>query len=73
MTPTREPPGDGSSDDDIEGFDDFPETYLEDEDYDEFLRKEFDAEGRVKGDPPVGWAIGLAIVLLGLILVYLCL
>jgi len=51
-------------DDDADGFDDFPVTHLEDEDYDEFLAREFDEEGRLRGEPRVAWAIGLAIVLL---------
>jgi len=51
-------------DDDVDGFDDFPETSLEDEDYDDFLAREFDAEGRLRGEPRVAWFIGLAVVLL---------
>ena len=49
---------------DVEGFDDFPDTHLDDEEYGEFLEREFDAEGNLKGEPRVAWAIGLAIVLL---------
>ena len=51
-------------DGDVEGFDDLPETHLEDEDYDEFLAREFDSEGRLAGEPRVAWVIGLAIVLI---------
>ena len=58
-------------DDDIEGFDDFPETSLDDEDYDEFLSREFDREGRTRGEPPVGRYIGLAIVLLAALAIVL--
>ena len=59
------------SDDDIEGFDDFPETSLDDEDYDDYLAREFDREGRVRGEPPVGWFIGLAVVLLAALAIVL--
>ena len=58
-------------DDEGEGFDDFPETSLEDEDYDEFLAREFDAEGRLRGEPRVAWFIGLAIVLLAALAILL--
>ena len=66
MTPPAVP-----DDDDIDGFDDFPETYLEDDDYDEFLSREFDQDGGLKAAPRVGWVIGLAIVLLLVLLVFL--
>ena len=56
-------------DEDIDGFDDFPVTHLEDEEYDEFLSKEFDGDGRLRGEPRVRWVIGLAIVLLLVLIV----
>ena len=49
------------SDDD---FDDLPETHLDDEDYDEFVARTFDTEGRLKGSPPVGWIIAIIMALL---------
>lgn len=66
MTPARFSSSTPFPDDeeDIEGFDDFPATHLDDEDYDDFVAQEFDQEGHLRGDPRVGWAIGLAIVLL---------
>jgi hypothetical protein len=66
MTPPAVP-----DDDDIDGFDDFPDTYLEDDDYDDFLSREFDRDGGLKPAPRVGWFIGLAIVLLLVLLVFL--
>jgi len=51
-------------DDDVDGFDDFPETELDEDDYDEFVAREFDPDGALKGEPRVAWVIGLAIVLL---------
>lgn len=54
----------GWDEEDIDGFDDFPETELDDEDYDEFVAREFDPDGALKGEPRVAWVIGLAIVLL---------
>lgn len=44
-------------------------THLDDDEYEEFLAKEFDADGRLKGDPRVGWFIGLGIVLLAVLAV----
>ena len=58
-------------DEDVEGFDDYPETSLEDDDYDDFLAREFDREGRIRGEPPVAWFIGLAIVLLAALAIVL--
>lgn len=63
------PPPPPGNDEDIDGFDDFPVTHLEDDEYDEFLSKEFDADGRLRGEPRVRWAIGLAIVLLLVLIV----
>lgn len=39
---------------DDDGDLDLPSTHLDDEDYDAFVAREFDARGRVKGDPPIG-------------------
>ncbi len=60
------PPPSRHDEDDPEddGFDDFPATHLEDEEYAEFLSQEFDAEGHLRGEPRVGRAIGLVIVVL---------
>ncbi len=52
-------------------FDDLPETHLDDEDYDEFLAREFDSEGHVRGDPPVTRFLVMLIVLLALLAVIL--
>lgn len=51
--PRRGRRGARDDDDDDEAFDDLPSTHLSDEDYEQFLASELDAEGRVKGDPPV--------------------
>jgi len=43
-------------------FDDYPETHLDDDEYDEFVASEFDDKGRLKGTPPVPLIIGLIVV-----------
>ncbi len=43
--------------------DDLPSTHLDDDEYDEFLEREFDADGGLRGEPPVPRII-LGIVLL---------
>lgn len=48
--------------------DDFPETHLDDEDYDDFLAREFDPDGRLRDGPPVTRFLIMAIVLLALTL-----
>ena len=46
-------------------FDDLPETHLDDEDYDAFIAREFDAGGRPRETSAqrVTWVIGFLIVL----------
>ncbi len=50
--------------DDGDGFDDLPSTHLDDDEYNEYLAREFDSVGGVKGDPPVGLWIGILIAIL---------
>lgn len=51
----------GASDD----GDDLPSTHLDDDDYDEFLAREFDAEGGLRGELPVARVIlGIVAILL---------
>jgi len=52
---------------DAEGFDDLPETELDEEEYEAFLEREFDGAGRLRPAPRVGWFLALAIVLLGML------
>ncbi len=52
-------------------FDDFPETHLEDDDYDEFVKKNFGSGGGQKGDPPMGLWIGLICVVVLVFAVYI--
>ena len=54
-----------------EDYDDVPETHLDDEDYDEFLAREFDEDGRLRDGPPVTRFLIMAIVLLALLMVLL--
>ena len=59
----------GTSDDD---FDDLPETHLDDEEYEEFLKREMDPGGRLREGPPVGWILlVLTVIVLGLAFVLL--
>ena len=53
-------PAAGHEDDD---FDDLPETELDDDGYDRFLAREFDAAGRLRDGPPVVRWILLLLVL----------
>jgi len=54
-------------------FDDLPETHLEEDDYDDFVRREFDADGGLRGPLPVtllllvliALVLGIAFVTLG--------
>jgi hypothetical protein len=59
-------PSTGGFDEDEGGFDDFPETHLGDEEYEEFRRKSFDSAGGERGDPPVTrillWLIALLLL-----------
>ena len=48
-------------------FDDLPETHLDDDAYDDFLSREFDAEGHVRGEPRVGRFILMVIVALAIV------
>jgi hypothetical protein len=47
---------------DPEDFDDLPETHLDDEDYEAFLERELDAQGRPKGPAPVTTILIVVIV-----------
>ena len=50
----------GQDDDD---FDDLPSTHLDDEAYDEFLKREMDGQGRLRDGPPIGWILVVLIVI----------
>ncbi len=52
-------------------FDDYPETHLDDDEYDEFIASEFDDKGRLKGPPPVALIIGLIVVAILMVAVVL--
>ena len=54
-----------STHDPDDDFDDLPQTHLDDEAYEEFLERELDAQGNVRGTPPV------TVILLVLIVVVL--
>jgi len=45
-------------------FDDFPETHLGDEEYEEFQRRNFDTQGRLRDGPPVTRILLVLIALL---------
>ena len=47
---------------DPDDFDDLPETHLEDEDYEAFVRRELDDRGRPRGTPKVTAIILLLIL-----------
>lgn len=51
--------------------DEYPDTHLDDDAYDEFLQREFDADGRLKDGPPVTRFLILAIVLLACLMLIL--
>lgn len=42
---------------------DLPSTHLDDEEYDAFLQRELDAEGRVRGMPPVTFILIVLILI----------
>jgi hypothetical protein len=65
------PDGPATLGDEDDDFDDLPETHLDDDAYDEFLAREFDAEGRVRGDPPVTRFLIMLIVVLAIVVVLL--
>lgn len=44
-------------------FDDLPLTHLDDEQYEEFVRRELDAGGRPRNGPPVALAIAVLTLL----------
>ena len=55
----------GFGQDDLDDADDYPQTHLDDDAYDEFLQKEFDSQGRLKGDPRVAaWIVVLIVLVL---------
>jgi hypothetical protein len=55
---------DGRDDDDADD-DDLPSTHMTDAEYEAYAAKEFDAQGREKGDPPVAAIlIGITLVLI---------
>ena len=56
-------PGRGTAVDDDDGFDDLPQTHLDDEAYEEFLARELDGAGRPRGVPPVAIVILVLVVL----------
>ena len=51
--------------------DDFPDTHLDDDEYDAFLAREFDAQGRAKGDPQIARYVALAVLALIILAVWL--
>ena len=50
-------------DTDDDDFDDLPQTHLDDEAYEAFLERELDAQGNVRGTPPVTRILIVLIVL----------
>ncbi len=59
------------SDDDYDDFDDLPSTSLDDDAYDEFLAREFDADGHPRDERSITRFILLAIVVLAVAMVLL--
>ena len=57
---TRSATHDGDDEDD---FDDLPQTHLDDEAYEEFLKRELDGSGRQRSLPPVAIVILVLVVL----------
>ena len=58
--------------DDEDDFDDLPQTHLDDEAYEEFLMRELDGSGRLRGMPPVAIVlVVLAILVLAIAVVSL--
>jgi hypothetical protein len=51
--------------------DDLPSTHLDDDDYDEFLAREFDREGGLRGELPVVRILLGIIVILVILAVFL--
>lgn len=56
-------PGRAPALDDDDGFDDLPQTHLDDEAYEEFLARELDGSGRPRTVPPVAVVIVVLVVL----------
>ena len=59
MSGRRSTVGDEPEDD----FDDLPQTHLDDEAYEAFLKREMDADGNVRDTPPVTLILVVLIVL----------
>ena len=58
------PPRARASDDDLDDeFDDLPQTHLDDEAYEAFLKQELDADGNVRDTPPVTLILVVLIVI----------
>jgi hypothetical protein len=51
--------------------DDYPDTQLDDDEYEAFLAREFDSQGRAKGDPPIGRYVAFAVVALIVLAIWL--
>jgi len=51
--------------------DDYPNTHLDDDEYEAFLASEFDGQGRVKGDPPIARYVALVVLALIVLAVWL--
>ena len=56
-----------------EDADDLPSTHLDDDEYEEFLAREFDAEGELRSEVPVAQIIWLIVAGLALMAVWLVL
>ena len=57
---------------DADDFDDLPQTHLDDDAYEEFLKRELDGAGRFRGVPPVAVVIlVLAVLVLAIAVVIL--
>ena len=64
VIPPRAPAGDGHGDGDgDDDFDDLPQTHLDDDAYDAFLKRELDADGNVRDTPPVTLILVVLIVI----------
>ena len=56
-------PGRGTAVDDDDDFDDLPQTHLDDEAYEAFLKQELAADGSVRDTPPVTLILVVLIVI----------
>lgn len=52
-------------------FDDLPSTHLDDDAYEEFLARELDPQGRVRGEPRVALWLGVGIAALVVLALWL--